>query len=373
VPSLSDVVRLAESILEGLEPYIRRNICWDEASPYYGGLIETVPHTPHPTWPHASYRVASAYLRLYEAYGDESYWRVARVMVDYLVREQTEAGCWFGYAGFPKSAGWSEKSAPPGSKLNVRMEDGTVLDIIRSPFSIFGTALYGKVIADAMLLAEELDPERARRWREAFLMAAEFVRCMIDDRGYWVTNRAWNQRAAVAVILATASKLLGPERYLRKARIILDQVLSAQLESGEYPYSEHGGRTYHYHALTLYYLNQFNEVMPDERIRESVMRGLRWMWGMQTPSGDFDWSIHDPRDHKTRLTSTFGVALQATAPYVRAYLSHVHRALAFLKGLQSADGGFPLKIGLPGSNTTHSGDVLLGLAELLRHARASTS
>jgi len=364
--SLKEIRDIAETILNPLESYIRCNICWDENSPYYGGLLETTPITPHSTWPHASYRVASAYLKLYEAYKDITYWKIAKTIVNYLVKEQSDTGCWCGYTGYPKSAGWNEINAPPGSKLNVKMDNGTVLDIIRSPFSVFGTALYSKVIADALLIATEVDSESVEEWRLSFIKAAEFLRCMIDERGYWVGERAWNQRAAVAVTLFTASKILGPERYLKKAQVILDQILKAQYDSGEYPYADNKGRTYHYHALTLCFLNEVYEIFPDERVRNSVLRGLNWMWSMQKPNGDFDWSIHSPEDHKTKLLSTFGVALQATSPYILSYREAVCKALYFLKRYQNPNGGFPLKIGLKSSHTTHSGDILLGLAELMK-------
>jgi len=366
--SLDAIKELAESILYPLEQYVRSNICWDPNSPYYGGLLETIPHTPQPTWPHASYVTADAYLKLYEAYRKPEYWEVAKVMVNYLVREQSDAGCWYGYTGYPKSFGWNEKNAPPGSKLNVVFEDGTVLDIIREPFSIFGTVLYGKVVVNAYEVAvkNNLDLSEAEHWRISFLKAAEFMCHMIDNKGYWVGNRAWNQRAAVAVLLFTASRLLCPERYLRKAKIVLDQILEAQLESGEYLYSETGGRTYHYHALTLYFLNQVNREYPSKRVEEAVLKGLKWMWSMQKENGDFDWSIHSPKDHKTRLFSTFGIALAATAPYLKLFKENVYKTLVFLKKHQNPNGGFPRKIGLEKTDNVASGEILHGLAELIK-------
>jgi len=289
-----------KAVLMPLEQYMRRNICLDEGSPFYGGLLETVPHTPNPVWSHTSYATADAYLRLYESYGDSAYWEMARVMIEFLVREQTEAGCWFGYCGYRKDAGWSEKNAPPGSKLNLKMDDGTVLDVIRSPFSMFGTALYSKVVANALPIAEKIDSQKAASWRSSFIMAAEFLRCMIAD-----------------------------------------QILQAQLDSGEYPYADGQGRTYHYHALTLCFLNQILELAPDERVERSVRRGLDWMWGMQKEDGDLDWRIHAPDDHKTRMSATFGLALRATAPYLSIYEEQVHKTLRFLRQHQNPDGGFP--------------------------------
>ena len=360
-----------ESVLMPLEQYMRGSICLDESSPFYGGLLETVPHTPNPVWSHTSYATADAYLRLYEAYGSPSYWEMAKTMVEFLIREQTEAGCWFGYCGYHKDAGWTEGNAPPGSKLNLRMEDGTILDIIRSPFSMFGTALYSKVVANALPIAEKIEPQKAAKWRSSFVMAAEFLRCMIDEDGYWVGDRAWNQRAAVAVTLFTAAALLGPDRYLKKAQVILDQVLQAQLNSGEYPYFNGEGRTYHYHALTLCFLNQIHELTPDERVERSVRKGLDWMWGMQKSDGDFDWSIHAPNDHKTRLSSTFGLALRATAPYLPDYRESVYKVLQFLREHQNSDGGFALKIGLRNSDAPISGETFLGLAELAKYVLRS--
>jgi len=64
--------------------------------------------------------------------------------------------------------------------------------------------------------------------------------------------------------------------------------------------------------------------------------------------------------------STFRVILQATSPYILSYREAVCKALYFLKRCQNPDGGFPLKIGLKSSHTTHSGDILLGLAELMK-------
>ena len=360
--------RLIESIFPPLESFVRSNICWDENSPYYGGLLETIPLTPNPAWSHSSYQVADAYLRLYEAYSNEKYWRTARAIVNFLVREQTDAGCWYGYAGYPKSAGWNEKNAPPGSKLNVKLDEGTVLDIIRSPFSIFGTALYSKVIANAIIVAEARGKKikDLEKWHEAFINAAEFIRCMIDDRGYWVGGRAWNQRAAVAVTLFTASKMLGSERYLKKAKIILDQVLKAQLPSGEFPYDEKGGRTYHYHCLTISLLHQIYEIYPDSSISKAIIKGLNWLWSMQRDNGDFDWSIHSPKDHKTGLLSTFALALLASAPYLRLYEEPILKLLHFLATKQNRDGGFPRKSNFKNSDTVTSGYVLLALAELIK-------
>lgn len=341
----SRIAKLIESILFSLENFVKKNTCWDKSSPYYGGVIETIPHTPHPVWSHTSYQVADAYLKLYKAYGNEEYWNIAKIVVGFLVREQTEVGCWYGYTGYPKSYGWNERNAPPGSRLNVKLEDGNVLDIIRKPFSIFGTALYSKVIANALIIAKSKGEisRLIKNWSESFIKAVEFIYWMIDEKGYWVGERAWNQRAAIALTLFTASKLLGLKRYADKAKIILKQILKAQLPHGEFPYAENSGRTYHYHCLTLHLLNQIYEVYPVKRIRESVLKSLNWLWSMQKNNGDFDWSIHALSDHKTRLLSTFSLALQASAPYIHLYEDNIVKVLKLLKSYQVKDGGFPQK------------------------------
>lgn len=359
-------------LLDRMLPYLESHIEKDD-SRYHGALLENLRTVPAlPTWPHAVYPSADGYASLAAGSGDRHIVGISRDMIDYMVREQSESGCWCGYCGYPKSHGWNEENAPPNSFFNVVCPGGVVQDIIWSPFSVFGTAIYGRVVARALKLGLAADLEQAKRWRRSAQLAFEFARKCVDIRYSFPESQGWDQDAHVAALMAVAAGCTGQERFEQIAVKMMERVLGQQFASGEYPVIGDSVLSIHYHFFTLDALQDWRQALPGNglspAVAESVGRALDWAWKTQQEGdGDFSWTRYPPEDHKSRMFATFGLGFLATAPESLPYEAEIERALAFLTDRQNPDGGFPVHIvGEPDSDTCWaSGTLLQGLGRLL--------
>lgn len=350
-----------------LEPHIET-----EDQRFKGAIREnhrTIPALP--TWHHAVYPAADGYVSLAAKMGDARTCAIARDMVDYLVREQSPSGCWCGYCGYLKSYGWNETNAPPGSFFDVPFPGGIVQDIIWSPFSAFGTAIYGRVVARAWRLGLAADEEQARRWRQSAQLSFEFVLRCVDDDGHTPEIQGWDQDVHIGALLALATAMTGQERFVNKAVNAVERILSHQFESGELPVIGEDVRSLHYHFFSIDALQDWAQFMPDHPLSGILAgvtrRGVGWAWKtQQKPDGNFDWSNYPGSDHKSQMFATFGLGLVAAAPEFPRYDQEVGRSLAYLAQRQHPDGGFPVHLsGETESDTCWaSGTILQGLGRI---------
>ncbi len=365
------VPSLCRDIVSRLTHYLSQHVIRERADRFDGALAKTIRTIPAlPTWPHSVFPAADGYASLYAGFGKPDYRTIAEAMIDFLIREQSPTGCWYGYAGYPKSYGWSQDNAPPNSYFDVQGA-GVVQDLIWSPFSVFGTALYSKVVFRASEIIRPGDPERARKWKTSLIIAFEFIQRCVDEKGYVVEcGDVWDQVAEIASALAIAFSFSSHERFSGKAKKMIGRVLKAQLPSGEFPFAGTQGHSLHYHFLTLEALQDClksfeQDAEYQKAISTALQRGLAYAWSMQKNDGDFDWQGHAATDHKQRMFATFGLALLATAPLHDAYADNILHALEFLKAGQNGDGGFPFHLGGKESDTCGpSGTILQGLGRL---------
>lgn len=364
-------------MMERLEGYIRRHTDLDPASPFHGALLDSQPMAPSlPAWVHGMYAAADGYVRLYEATGRPQHREMAIAACDYLAREQTVVGCWGGYQGFPSSMGlWNERNAPPGSLLRVAMPGAPLMDLIRGYIGSLGPSWYAKVLLLAATVLQEEDSAAAERYRRCFIAAAEFIYAISTAEGRIIIDpgvmaNVWNKMAAPAALLYLAYRETGAERFRERADAITRRVLAAQFPSGEYPYAETSGHTLHYHFLTIWCLQDALAAGGGtlaKEIEAAIIRGLDWSLGeMLQPDGSFNWSRHDPKDHKAQLSATAALAVGAAAPMLSRYAEPVERIVRRLAQIQRPDGGFPLHITDRVSDNFASGQVSHGLGTVAR-------
>ncbi len=337
-------------MMERLEDYIRRHTDLDPGSPFHGALLDSQPMAPSlPAWVHGMYAAADGYVRLYEATGRPAHREMAVAACDYLAREQTVVGCWVGYQSFPSSLGlWNERNAPPGSLLRVAMPGAPLMDLIRGYIGSLGPSWYAKVLLLAARVLQEEDGATAERYRKCFIAAAEFIYAISTVEGRIIIDPGvmadvWNKMAAPAALLYLAYRETGAERFRERADAITRRVLAGQFPSGEYPYAETSGHSLHYHFLTIWCLQDALAAgggTLTKEIEAAIIRGLDWGVGeMLQADGDFDWSRHDPKDHKARHPFSAALAVGAAAPMASRYEEPIERIVGWLARQQLADGG----------------------------------
>ncbi len=365
-------------MMEQLEGYVRRHTDLDPASPFHGALLDSMPMAPSlPAWVHGMYAAAYGYVWLYEATRRPEHREMAIAACDYLTREQTVVGCWIGYQGFPSSLGlWNERNAPPGSLLRVAMPGAPLMDIIRGYIASLGPSWYAKVLLHASKVLQAEDSATAERYRKSFIAAAEFIYAISTAEGRIIIDPGvmadvWNKMAAPAALLYLAYRETGAERFRERADAITRRVLRGQFPSGEYPYAEASGHTLHYHFLTIWCLQDALAAGGGtlaKEIEAAIIRGLDWALGeMLQPDGSFDWSRHDPKDHKAQLSATAALAIGAAAPMLTRYEEPVERIVRRLAQLQRSDGGFPVHVTEAESDNVASGQVFHGLSTVAKH------
>lgn len=372
-----------KEILRKVEQYIYENTCWDENSKYFGALLDSQPLAPEiRTLPHTAYPSTDAYSILYMATKDEDYKQKAIAGMDYLLREQSDIGAWVGYQGFLSDrSNWTEENAPPGSILRIKRENLPEMDLIRQPFSPLGTSLYGKVIYrgynELKNSRKMSDIRKASEYYSSFIAAVEFIYGITTENGLviidpgWISS-VWNKIAEPASLLFIGYNVTKDERFKERAVLLCRRVLRAQFNSGEFPYAGESGHTLHYHFLVLSALQECEQYNDDEKlgkeIKYAIRKGLNF--GLKTmlkKNGNFDWSLHDPKDHKARLSATFGLAIQAASYNFDDYREELQQIVQFIYSIQKKDGGFPFHIGEESTDNRSSADIFHGLACIAKY------
>lgn len=160
------------------------------------------------------------------------------------------------------------------------------------------SALITAFIGDALLEALERYPheEELRKARDYVIAAERSPGCFLKSRGY--TADHLNVDASCGAFLARYAGRYGDEEAHAAALRAVENVLHHQCKCGAYPYAIDKG-TYpyilklpcvHYQGVTAYYLAKANDILCDDRIDESIAKGMRWLAAAQRPDGRFDWS-----------------------------------------------------------------------------------
>ncbi len=160
------------------------------------------------------------------------------------------------------------------------------------------SALITAFIGDALIEAANRYPhEEALTKARDFVLASEMrPGCFLKSSGY--TADHLNVDASCGAFLARYAERYD-DRDARAAGLrAAENVVRHQCKCGFYPYAVDKG-TYpyvfklpcvHYQGVTLYYLAKANEVLRNDRIDESIAKGVRWLAAAQRPDGRFDWS-----------------------------------------------------------------------------------
>ncbi|MDD3856649.1 MAG: hypothetical protein PHP43_01200 [Methanoculleus sp.] len=204
------------------------------------------------------------------------------------------------------------------------------------------SALITAFIGDALLEAAERHPheEALRKARDYVLAAERSPGCFLKSRGY--TADHLNVDASCGAFLARYAERYDDDEGTRAAALrAAENVVRHQRRDGVYPYAVDKG-TYpfvfdlpcvHYQGVTIYYLAKANDVLCDNRIDESIAKGVRWLAAAQRPDGRFDWS-KSGLSFAYYLSGAYAFALASFVYAARTdgrYREHADRCLARLE------------------------------------------
>ena len=160
------------------------------------------------------------------------------------------------------------------------------------------SALITAFVGDALLEAADRYPHE-----EALSKARDYVMASELRPGYFLKSRGYtadhlNVDASCGAFLARYAERYGDEIARSAALRAAENVVRHQRPDGVYPYAvDKGSYPYlfdlpcvHYQGVTIYYLAKANDVLCNDRIGESIAKGVQWLAAAQRPDGRFDWS-----------------------------------------------------------------------------------
>jgi len=164
------------------------------------------------------------------------------------------------------------------------------------------SALITSIVADAFLLFMEKN-ESSDTFRIVVDNAKDFVLRQEKKPGFFLKSTNYtadhlNVDATCAAFLAHYAKVFDDEETLEASNRACDHIIKYQWENGVYPYAVTKGSysfvkqvsCLHYQGVTLYYLSKIHTVTQDDRLKQSLLSGGRWLSKMQKENGRFDWS-----------------------------------------------------------------------------------
>lgn len=160
------------------------------------------------------------------------------------------------------------------------------------------SALITAFVGDALLEAADRYPHE-----EALLKARNYVLAAEKRPGYFLKSAQYtadhlNADASCGAFLARYAERYDDRDARAAAMRAAENVVRHQRDGGVYPYAVDKG-TYpyvfdlpcvHYQGVTMYYLAKANDVLKEDRIDESLARGVQWLAAALCPCGRFNWS-----------------------------------------------------------------------------------
>jgi hypothetical protein len=160
------------------------------------------------------------------------------------------------------------------------------------------SALITAFIGEALLYR----PKDCTKYFSSLEKAKKFVLLCEKKPGYFLKSDQYtadhlNVDASCGAFLALYGKIFSDQECLNAARRAAERICSNQVR-GYYPYTtDQGSYTFplnvpciHYQGVTMYYLAKIHRILPEDWIRESLLKGAEWLASAQYPDGRFDWS-----------------------------------------------------------------------------------
>lgn len=133
--------------------------------------------------------------------------------------------------------------------------------------------------------------------------AKDFVLAQEQEPGFYLKSTHYtadhlNVDATCAAFLDEYASVFDDEPALEASKRASDHIIDHQWDNGVYPYViDKGSYSYvkqvpciHYQGVTLFYLSLIHKVTDDNRLKESLLSGGRWLAEQQRKDGRFDWS-----------------------------------------------------------------------------------
>jgi hypothetical protein len=159
--------------------------------------------------------------------------------------------------------------------------DGSLEEAFPNEGSYCVTALVAFDLLCALdLLRAELDDRTAQRWQAAVAPLVCYL-VKADETHAFISNHL----ATAVAALNRWHRLTGDAVAERRARELLDRILSHQSEEGWF--QEYEGADPGYQTLCTYYLADVHHLRPDWLLLEPLRASFRFLWHCAHPDGSF--------------------------------------------------------------------------------------
>lgn len=203
------------------------------------------------------------------------------------------------------------------------------------------SALVTSIIAGSLLMASKqrsLNYENVELARN-YILSQEYQGKFIKSEGY--TADHLNVDATCASFLADYGKRFSDDTAIETAFKTVEHICNNQFSDGSFPYTTNKGNypynlnvpCIHYQGVTLYYLSHIHEVLREEILEESLIKGSKWLVNLQKDDGKFKWSKSGLM-FAYYLSGAYGFALASlsySSQWNKQYLENVAKSLEVIK------------------------------------------
>jgi len=163
------------------------------------------------------------------------------------------------------------------------------------------SSLVTSIAGDALLDYYEIFP--IQDIEESIHIAKDFILSQEKFPGYFIKSKIYtadhlNVDATCGAFLAKYGKIFTNQESIEAAKRAAKQVCEYQFKNGAYPYTVNKGNypyplripCIHYQGVTMYYLSKINEVIKEDWLKDSLLKGAAWLSASQKRNGGFNWS-----------------------------------------------------------------------------------
>jgi len=163
------------------------------------------------------------------------------------------------------------------------------------------SSLVTSIVGEALLIYHEIYPKE--EIEESIHIAKDYLLSQEKSPGYFVKSKLYiadhlNVDATCGAFLARYGKIFADREGIEAAKRAAKHVCEHQFRNGAYPYTiNRGNYSYsfripciHYQSVTMYYLSKIDEELGEDWLKDSLIKGARWLSMSQRKDGRFDWS-----------------------------------------------------------------------------------
>ena len=206
------------------------------------------------------------------------------------------------------------------------------------------SALITSIIGETLLMYHNRFQDETTK--KMIYLASRYVLSQQKSPGYFIKSTLYtsdylNVDATCGAFLALYGETFSDDKSIINAQETAKHICEYQFSNGSFPYmiNDEKKRDFlnipciHYQGVTLYYLSKINEVIKEERLKQSLIHGAEWLSDVQQQNGRFDWSKSGLM-FAYYLTGAYAFAFSSfmyVSKWDKKYLKHARLCLNMLK------------------------------------------